>query len=144
MSGSNKLDASTIGNCCANCIVLHSCAKASNLHAMNSASQSGKVYKGGDQIKGRHKLIVAAIFEVDCCVDVGAGTQAIISEATSCGRMQSSLQEGHRIFSPCFSNDLTFVTYQYNKSPFIILFSAIFFCFYLCQCHYQTFHCLFF
>lgn len=48
MSGSNKLDAWTIGNSCANCNELCSCSKASGVHAMNSASQSGKACKGGE------------------------------------------------------------------------------------------------
>lgn len=86
-----------------------------------------KYTKAGDQIKGRHKLIVAAIFEVDCCVDVGARTQAILpgdhilweDVVQPAGTIQSLFTR--------LSNDLTFVTYQYYNSPFLLFFSAIIF-----------------
>lgn len=116
MSGSNKLDA-IIGNSCANCIVLHSCAKANDLHVV--LPSLAKHTKGEDQIKGRYKLIVvAAIFEVDCCVDVGAGTRAIHpgghilweDAVQPAGRIQDLLT--------LHSNDRTSVTNQCYNSPF--------------------------
>lgn len=123
-SGSNKLDASTIGNSCANCIVLHSCAKASDLHAMTSAFQSGKVYKGGRSDKRET--------QINCCSDLWSGLLC----CCWCWDSSNPSWRPHPVggCSPACRKDtesshppLQWSNFYHNhKSTFIILFSIIF------------------